>query len=178
MVCPFLKLFPLEQNQELTYYTTEDDVKPNGQVSLMDALVSNITIIKEREHSFSVQTAPPDRTLFFSTNTPEQSAEWREAIIAACKKNKQKMAQASFKPKKRDFKSEAFTQQQSSEGGSHALWRRDSWDENQLLIEANEEEGDDMPGFFDMESIKRMRGARSTVGALNSARGLSINPFK
>jgi hypothetical protein len=62
--------------------------------------VSNITQIKEREHSFSIQAAPPAyRTIFLSMNSQEESTQWRDAIIEACTKHKEKKAQASFNVK-------------------------------------------------------------------------------
>ena len=90
----------LEQNQELTYYESEQDMQPRGIFSLAAALVSNITLIKERENSFSIQSNPhlnsAPRTLFLSANTFELSNEWREALIAAARGHKDKRAQASF----------------------------------------------------------------------------------
>lgn len=73
-------------------------MKPRAIINLVDSLVSNITLIREREHSFSIQMAPPSgKTYFLSCNTYEESNEWREAIINASNTHKVHMAQASFK---------------------------------------------------------------------------------
>lgn len=58
--------------------------------------MSQITEIKERTHSFSVQTASQDRTIFLSCNTEEESNEWRKAIIAASVRRKVHKAEAIF----------------------------------------------------------------------------------
>ena len=73
----------------MTYYAGEKEVKPNGVINLRDSLISNMTMIKEREFSFSIQTAPPaGKTYFLSCNTQEESSEWREALITASSKHK------------------------------------------------------------------------------------------
>jgi hypothetical protein len=42
------------QAQELTYFTNESETIARGTIPLKDALLSNITLIKERNHSFSI----------------------------------------------------------------------------------------------------------------------------
>ena len=80
-------------------------------------------------------------------------------------------------PEKADFKQQ---QQQSSLDEGRGLWRKDSWDESVLLREANDEEGDEMPGFFDLDKIKRMRSHTIGGAHMNSkfSSSLSVNPFK
>jgi hypothetical protein len=58
-----------------------------------------MTVINEREHSFSLQIFSPTqaliRTVFFSANTEKEASEWREAIIEATK-NVSKSAKSRF----------------------------------------------------------------------------------
>jgi len=76
-----------EFNQELTYYRNDAEVKPRGNIPLQEALVSNITLIRERDHSFSIQTAPPNgRTVFLSFDKAEEANQWRDAIVQATKR--------------------------------------------------------------------------------------------
>lgn len=67
-------------------------MKPTGLFSLKDALVSNLTHIRERANSFSVQQNPHlypgARILFLSANTQEEASEWRDAIIEAAKEKR------------------------------------------------------------------------------------------
>lgn len=88
----------IAQAQELTYYLSETETTARGSIMLAEALISNITLIKERQHSFSVQTAPQPqgKTYFFSCNTFEESLDWQECLIAASERHKQNLAMVSF----------------------------------------------------------------------------------
>ena len=75
-----VQVVDLEQSQELTYYASENDSVARGTIMVADALVSNITIIKERENSFSIQTAPDkgsSKTYFLSSSSLEESLQWQ-----------------------------------------------------------------------------------------------------
>lgn len=62
----------------MNYFTNESEQTARGTIQLKDGLVSNITLIKERAHSFSIQCAPQPqgKTIFFSCNSMEESEEW------------------------------------------------------------------------------------------------------
>ena len=73
-----------EANMTLAYFMNERDSEPRGIIPLKGALISNVTQIKEREHSFSVQTPPPNgHTFFFSCNSLNDSVSWRECFVKA-----------------------------------------------------------------------------------------------
>jgi hypothetical protein len=139
----------------LTYYESEQDMQPRGIFSLAAALVSNITLIKERENSFSIQSNPhlnsAPRTLFLSANTFELSNEWREALIAAARGHKDKRAQASFQVKSiKEYTTNNPLRMShmlpNGTGGAlgssqQDVWRRGSWDERELLAGEEFEDG-------------------------------------
>ena len=82
-----LRLTPTEHHSELAYYLTENETKPRAVINLESALVSNITSIKQRDYSFSIQTVPPNgKTYFMSFDTLNESVQWREYVIKAAKK--------------------------------------------------------------------------------------------
>lgn len=51
---------------------------------MKNALVSNISLIRERPYSFSIQTSPPGdvTAVYLSFDTEQQAKDWRKAIIA------------------------------------------------------------------------------------------------
>lgn len=75
----------LEQGQELTYYASENETATRGVISMAGALVSNITKIRDRENSFSLQTAA-GRTYLLSGSTQAEAVEWQQAFIEASRK--------------------------------------------------------------------------------------------
>ena len=96
--------------------------------------MSNITLIREREHSFSIQTTHSSgRTIFISTNTFEESDAWREEIITASTIHKQNMAQACFKTNKSNIVRE-------NDERESVPWRSDPWDEASFFKEENGDE--------------------------------------
>ncbi|CDW82058.1 oxysterol binding family protein [Stylonychia lemnae] len=158
-----LRFFVLDElNQDLTYYQNEEEVKPNGTIHLVDALISNITLIKEREHSFSIQTAPPNgKTYFLSCNSQEESNEWRDAIITASTKHKIHMAQASFNNK--TGPKDRFNSMGGAINGGP--WKKDDdyFDENMLL--------QDDGNFFDIQKVKRKTETGGLSKNINSLSG-------
>ena len=93
----------IAKNQELSYYQSDQDQKPSGlPLPLEQALVSNLTVISERPHSFSLQIFSTShaliRAVFFSANTEKEASEWRDSIIEATK-NVGKTAKSRFNQK-------------------------------------------------------------------------------
>lgn len=154
----------LVKNQDLSYYQSENDVKPSGPpLSLTHALVSNLTVIKERAYSFSVQLFTPSRTLvrtvFFSAATEQEGLDWNAAIIEASSSKAGTSARAIFNKVNDD----SFVEDQ--------VPAVEEWDERQLLVTEGEsrEEDDDMFKYYEIDHrnqrILKREGA--TIGVLN-----------
>ena len=86
--------------------------------------MSNITVIKEKDFSFSVQIDPPNgKTYLLSSDSFEQSAEWREALIEAARRGdkslirtesvKNSRAESGSKSKKRKTPEKSFDEKEN-----------------------------------------------------------------
>ena len=72
----------------IQYFASDEDSRPRATIILIGAIVRNITVIKDKDFSFSIQTDPPlGKTYLLSTDSLEESEEWRDAIIEAATKS-------------------------------------------------------------------------------------------
>lgn len=67
-----------DRKQELVYYKHEGNDKSRGCINLVDAMISNITTMKDKDFAFSIHTYPPyGKVYYLSADKLEEAVEWR-----------------------------------------------------------------------------------------------------